>query len=203
LGLTPHRGRVGHSHRDLRCCSSVSSPTTRSCIRPINSALWASVACISAQVSFEVVVVEPNKTTPPMIAAIAVMTAAGINDTAPRMVPKIHIDPPTMAILEICEIRRDLAIASARSSMRSSSRKISLCRSLSATHSPLHPSSIARVGAAGSTGNINPERGHEVLSLQSPRAVALRGNRRCDSRWGTCGSGVADQHAYVRRITEK
>jgi hypothetical protein len=124
------------SHRDLRCCSSGSSPTTRSCILPINSALWASVARIAAKVSFEVVVVEPNKTTPPIIAAIAVMTAAGTNAIAPKIVAKIQINPPTMATLEICEIRRDLAIASARSSMRSSSRKISLRRSLSATYSP-------------------------------------------------------------------
>jgi hypothetical protein len=137
-----HRRPSAHSHRDRRCYPSLSSPTTRSCILPINSALWASVACIAAEVSFAVVVVEPNKTTPPIIAATAVMTADGTNAITPAIVAKIHINPPTMTILEICEIRCDLAIASARSSMRSSRRRISLRKSLSATHSPLLPSSI-------------------------------------------------------------
>jgi hypothetical protein len=107
---------------------------------------------MAAKVSFEVVVVEPNKTTPPTIAAIALITAAGTNGIAPRSVAKVQINPPTMAIFEICEIRRDLAIASARSSMRSSSRKISSRRSQSATHSP-SACAVDR-SAKGSSGNV-------------------------------------------------
>ena len=145
--IAPKRG---HSHRDLPCSSPGSSPTTRNCILPINAALWASVARIAAKVSFEVVVVEPNKTTPPTIAAIALMTAAGTNGIAPRSVAKVQTNPPIMAIFEICEIRRDLAIASARSSMRSSSRKISSRGSQSATHSS--PASDRSTG--GSSGNV-------------------------------------------------
>jgi hypothetical protein len=66
----------------------------------INSALRVSAAFIAAVVCFDVLEFEPKMTTPPIVAAIAPIIAAGSKLIAPRRYANIQNPPAAMATLE-------------------------------------------------------------------------------------------------------
>ena len=112
--------------------------------------------CFAA--SFAVLPFEPHTTMPPSTAAIAAAMAPGSNRIAPRSIAASTMPPAPVAIREARINLRQLSILAASSSMCSSSRTISSCRSpsLLLTCKVQHPHN-----AAGARGDL---RGQDKLA---------------------------------------